>query len=219
MSGSSDAILAYAAGTRCPASCRSLARVYYSSGLLPPLSSAGSKYAGPLLGNFRIVFVRAAGRTKVHPIPDHVSPFSAFKMDNNSFTSIDLAVNCRICRLRDRHSQTEGSIKVHRRIKYPRLTYVIPPWVLLVAMSESFLENCGGAIIVMEAHPLSRCTWSISPSCRLTDSPHRISLVAASCRLTDTSASTCLYEPYLPSSVSQELLLIRYNRKMTPRWT
>ena len=98
-------------------------------------------------------------------------------MDDSNLQSIDLAVSYRIHRLRDRHSQTEGSIKVHRRIIYPLLTYVISPGVLLGAMSGIYLVSCGGAITVMEANPSSYCTWLISTTCRLTDSSHRISLV------------------------------------------
>ena len=54
-----------------------------------PWSSAGSKYAGQFLGNFSIVFVPAAGRKNVHPIPDDISPFSA----DSKWTTVILSLS------------------------------------------------------------------------------------------------------------------------------
>lgn len=128
LSGSSDAILAYAAGTRCPASCRSLARVYYGSRLyLPPVICRLEVRRAISWQSTRRI--RAGCRSmNVRPIPDDISSFSAdSKWMTIIFKSIDSAVSCQLHCLRDRHSQPEGSIKLSYIGRSS--TLFLPPWI------------------------------------------------------------------------------------------
>ena len=90
LSGSSDAVLAYAAETRCPASCRSLARVHFSSRQKKNPVICRLEVRRAILGNQSIVIVPAARCIKVHPISDDISSFSAISKSITVILSLSI---------------------------------------------------------------------------------------------------------------------------------